>query len=669
MSRDSQREVGPGEPESAWYQAARRTAAVAAVFCIIVFVLLMANGAASRMADPLHPARIQALLIELNKNSTDERLKQEIRRLDAQVRRDYFRSQAFATQGLYLLLAGVAVYLLALEIVKHSRKGLPIPRPDAGRDAWLAAAMSRRAVIALGLVLGGVLATLVVLSRHDTAAEYAKAARKWGSGLAAGVPSLSTGPAPAPGQPPPGSVALPPLALGPTAPATPSGGTLSPPEMGAAPAPPAAVPALPAVGAGSAGNAVPEVNPDAVPPGTPVPIMVAHPKEWEQNWPGFRGPGGVGIAATSDAPTRWDGAQGEGILWQASVPLPGWNSPVVWGDRVFLSGADQHRREVYCFDAHRGTLLWRKTVPSPPDMGEINVADDTGYAPSTMVADGRRACAMFVNGDVACFDFAGKLLWLRRLGVPDNSYGHASSLAMYGNGVIIQFDQGSSAEDGKSALLALDAATGKTVWQVKRPVPNSWSTPIIIRAGNREQIITCANPWVIAYDPRSGSELWRAECLGGEVAPSPTFGSGYVLACNLGASLTAIRPDGTGDVTRTAVAWSSSENLPDIVSPLCNGELIFLTTSEGMVTCLEARMGKKVWEHSFETPVRASPTLVGNRVYLMDTKGTMHIFEAGRAFKEMGTAALGEEAHASPAFVHGRIYIRGRQHLYCVGSR
>jgi len=173
---------------------------------------------------------------------------------------------------------------------------------------------------------------------------------------------------------------------------------------------------------------------------------------------------------------------------------------------------------------------------------------------------------------------------------------------------------------------------------------------------------------VIAYVPATGAERWRAECLGGDVAPTPVFVGGLVYACNVGAYLSAIRPGGTGDVTKSGIAWQAMDGLPDMTSPASDGELINLVTSDGTVTCYDAASGAKVWEQYLEKQFRSSPTIVGKRVYVMDTEGVMHILEAGRAFREVATAPLGEPANTSPAFVGGRVYIRGKKNLYCIGK-
>jgi len=386
-------------------------------------------------------------------------------------------------------------------------------------------------------------------------------------------------------------------------------------------------------------------------------------------WPRFRGPGGLGISAYANVPTDWDGKTKKGILWRTPVQLPGQNSPVVWEDRVFLTGATAKKREVYCFDADSGKPLWQRPVVLPNgDADSLDVASDTGYAASTAATDGKRVFAIFANGDVACFDFSGKQVWARNLGAPENTYGHASSLAVWQNLLLIQYDQ-ASAEDNKSVLLAMDAATGAVRWQTDRPVGNSWSSPIVIRVDKKWLIVTSGNPWVIAYDPADGSELWRAECLGGDVAPSPVYADGVVYAVNTDPQLSAIRTGGSGDVTKSHIVWKAEDGLPDICSPLTDGKRVWLLTTDGLLTCYDAKTGKKLREKEFEASFLASPALAGDRLYLLSTKGIMYILSADAEHKELNRCNLGEEVSASPAFLDGRIYIRGEKHLYCIGAQ
>ena len=400
-------------------------------------------------------------------------------------------------------------------------------------------------------------------------------------------------------------------------------------------------------------------------------------EEISKNWPRFRGPGGLGISAYTNVPAKWNGATGEAILWKTRVPLPGHNSPIVWGDRVFVTGADPNVCEVYCFDAHSGQLLWNRPVKSPSqDTEPIDVMEDTGFAASTAATDGRRVYAIFATGDVGCFNFQGKELWTRNLGVPDSAYGYASSLAVYRNLLLIQYDQG-AADDELSKLIALDTFTGRTVWETKRPVPNSWSSPIVIEVEAQPQIITCGDPWVIAYNPTNGTEIWRAKCLGGEIAPSPIYTADLIIAIEPYATIVAIKPDGQGDVTETHIAWKSEQNTPDISCPVSDGTFIFILTTEGLLTCCKTTDGTKLWEQDLQKSFLASPSIVGNRLYMLSEKGVMYIAEIGAEYKELAKYQLGEECYASPAFiarpggsrqVDGRIYIRGIKNLYCIGT-
>jgi len=388
-----------------------------------------------------------------------------------------------------------------------------------------------------------------------------------------------------------------------------------------------------------------------------------------KNWASFRGPNGAGISTHTNVPSHWDGKTSEGILWKTEIPLPGNNSPVVWDDRIFLSGADPNNRQVFCFDSSTGGLLWKGDVLglTRSDEEPLEMMEETGYAAPTVATDGRHVCAIFPTGDVGCFDFKGKKVWEKNLGRPDSAYGYASSLAMYKNLLLIQYDQG-GVEDEKSELIALDGFSGRIVWQTKRPVGNSWSSPIVANIGEEFQVITCADPWVIAYNPNDGTETWRAFCLTGDIASSPIFANGLVFVIEPYSKLVAIKTDGKGDVTKTHIAWISEEGGPDICSPVSNGELVFLLATEGLLECYNVSDGKRLWEKDLEEYFMASPSLVGKNLYLLSEKGNMFIAEAGNEYKELAKCELGEKCHASPAFADGRIYIRGIENLYCIGS-
>jgi outer membrane protein assembly factor BamB len=384
--------------------------------------------------------------------------------------------------------------------------------------------------------------------------------------------------------------------------------------------------------------------------------------EFQANWPRFRGWDGSGTAA-------WDLKTMPGVLWRSVIPAPGHSSPIVWGDRVFISGGTTNRREVFCYNASSGALLWQRAIENVPGspLKIPETPEDTGCAAPTMAADGRRVYAIFANGDLGALNFDGSVVWTKYLGPVKNPYGYAASLAVWGDNLLIQLDQGETRPEG-SKLISLQGGSGRVLWERSRPVPASWATPIIIDAAGKTQIITLADPWVIAYTLADGNELWRAQLLENEVVPSPVFAGGFVLLVSPGAKLMALRPDGTGDVTKTGVAWATEENVPDIASPVGIGELVFTVTSGGVATCFGANDGKKIWETNLDTEVQASPGILGDRLFILGEHGALVTLQAGRELHEMGRTQLPDKFDASPAFANGHVFLRGVTNLYCLGA-
>lgn len=617
MEANNQNKELSSESADLGYRIAMRTAVVAGVFTAVVSALLLVDYNRRQAKDPLEDDQYKALKAELARLPQDEGLKDRIRALDLRLREEYFRRRRFAAAGTWLLLGGIAVLLVAAKSASAIRRKLPMPESQEIHQDTETRAMrvARWAVGIVVVVLAGTTIALNVGFRSPLPRD---------AGQLAALPRPDTtgrqGPAVVPG----------------------SSATIGETQLAGPP----------------------------VPPDKP---YYPSAQEIRAGWLRFRGPGGGGVSQFENVPESWDATSGEGIVWKAPVPLPGNNSPVVVGEFVFLSGADAERREVLAFDAHTGALRWRRAVPGTPESTAEppEVSDDTGYAAPTTTTNGRWVFAMFANGDVASYDFGGNLVWVRSLGMPDNCYGHASSPILYDNLLLIQFDQGGSAKDQKSKLLALDAATGETVYEVPRPVPNSWPTPIVIDYAGRHQLITCADPWVIAYDPANGSEIWRADCLSADCGPSPVFADGVVHVGNEYCQWSAIRVDGKGDVTESHVAWTGEDGLPDMCSPLVTSEYLFLLASWGSLTCYDSHSGELLWFKDFDASFVSSPGWAKGRVYLFGGEGKGWVVQPSREEEKVKVVAetdLGEECVTSPAFQDGRIYIRGKEHLFCIGE-
>ncbi len=398
--------------------------------------------------------------------------------------------------------------------------------------------------------------------------------------------------------------------------------------------------------------------------------MPSWPSEEELlvNWPRFRGAAGDGACTNTNLATHWDTPNEVGIVWKSAVPAQGFNSPIVWGDRLFLSGGDREHRFVFAYDVSTGRLVWtcpiKGVVGSPVEPPDI--PEETGFAAATMATDGRLVFVIFANGDLVGVGLDGTVAWSKNLGVPNNPFGHATSLIVWRDQLIVQMDQDEGEKTG-SGVYGLDTATGRSLWRRSRPVPSSWATPIVIEPASGPQLITLGDPWVIAYKPSDGTELWRAECLEGEVTPSPVYAGGMVLVVCPSSRLVAIRPDGQGDVTASQVAWKSEAEIPDITSPVANDQRVFTVNTGGVLTCFSTVDGSRVWEHELNMDVHASPSLVGDQLYLISVTGTLVVADVRTEFREVWRQELGEKVSASPAFAGGRIFVRGEKQLFCIG--
>ncbi|MGC8885573.1 MAG: PQQ-binding-like beta-propeller repeat protein [Verrucomicrobiia bacterium] len=392
-------------------------------------------------------------------------------------------------------------------------------------------------------------------------------------------------------------------------------------------------------------------------------------EDFIRQWPRFRGPFGDGTAVYTNLPIKWDVESCLNLLWKVAVPSNGFNSPIVWKERVFISAGTAHKREVFCYSVEDGRLLWQKAIENVPGSPQKvpEVPDYTGYAAATMATDGIRVFVIFANNDLAALDFNGNIVWSKYLGEPKNPHGHAASLVTYKNMLLVQLDQG-EAEDKLSKLYAFDTATGKTIWQKPRPVSSSWATPLVFEHQGLAQIATLSVPYAIGYSVTDGTELWRYEGLSGEVTPSPIYSNGRLFIISPSDKMIAINPQSRGDITKS-VLWTSEENVPDVTSPTATKDYVFSITTMGVLTCLNAENGKKVWEKNYEKDFHSSPTLIGDKLYLISQNGDVYVVKVSDKYEEISAFKMGDKFHASPAVSNDKFYLRGEKYLYCIGNK
>ncbi len=378
------------------------------------------------------------------------------------------------------------------------------------------------------------------------------------------------------------------------------------------------------------------------------------------NWPFFRGQDSRGIAGGSGYPTEWNGESGKNIEWKMEVPGKGKSSPVIWGDKIFITGAKDKLCEIYCIDKNNGKILWTGSASNIPGEPAVTPKMDAeaGLAVSTVASNGKVVCAVFANGNLACFDLDGKQIWAKNIGVPESSYGYSSSLLIYKDFLLLQFDSNS-----KISLKGFNLETGNQVWETLRKGHAVWSSPVLGYFNGKTQIIINGNPYVSAYDPVTGTELWEIECMSGDVAPSVAVNSTLAYAVSDYAKLAAIKP-GTG----ASILWEDNTFTPDVSSPVATDKYLFVSTGNGDVACYNALKGDTVWTHYFKDSFYASPIVADEMVYLLDRAGTMHIVKAEDKFTHVSDSPLGESADCSPAFSDKKIYIRGKKNLYCISK-
>ena len=373
-------------------------------------------------------------------------------------------------------------------------------------------------------------------------------------------------------------------------------------------------------------------------------------------WSSFRGPR-QGVSPWTNAPTDWDGSSGKGVLWKAPLKIGGVSSPVVWADHVYLTEGSDAERAVLAFDAKTGQQLWRQVVVDGGKGEPLPSVSDSGIAMPTPACDANGVYAVFGTGDLAAFSHDGKLKWQLFLKRPAMGYGYASSPCVTNNLVLLQFDD---LADGR--VLAVDTATGKIRWEQSRSRGASWCSPIVVSgAGGKPMFIVSASGSITAYD-LTGKVLWDEDGPTGEVTPSPAWWEDRVFAVNVGSALMSYKMSGPPEK-----AWQYNHNLSDTSSPVVTGGLVFMAGSNGKLACLDAVTGEELWTYS-NAGCYASLVASGDRVYALSRKGIMQIVAAERTFRLIGTCALGEGSDSTPAFGDGRLYMRGRHSLWCIGA-
>jgi outer membrane protein assembly factor BamB len=419
------------------------------------------------------------------------------------------------------------------------------------------------------------------------------------------------------------------------------------------------------------------------------------------NWSQWRGPEGTGLSNETGLPIEW--GAGKNIKWSAAIPGQGHSSPIVWGNKVFLTtdiegetvagakavehklggkvfvhpdsvGANRkHTFKLLCFDRGTGKALWEQTAY------QGTVYDDRhrkgSYAAPTPATDGDRVYAWFGGeGDgLYCYDSDGKLIWKTAVGkIANIGMGPGSSPVIFENVVILQCDE----DEGKSSfIVALDKKTGKEVWKASRKVQASWSTPLIVKTSQRVELITSGNEWVISYDPKTGKELWQAKGHGSNAIPTPLAGHGmvFVYAGFPAKKTMAIKLGGTGDISDSSnIIWQYEKGTAYVPSSILYGDYIYLMTDRGILTCLDAKTGKTVYEGG-RIPVpasfTASPVAFDGKILLTSEDGDTYVIKAGPKYEVLATNSVGEPVYASPAISDGMIFIRGEKNLYCIGSK
>jgi outer membrane protein assembly factor BamB len=595
----------------------KNIAIVVGIFCLAVALVLLLNYLQISKKDPLENEAMKVLVQRLTQNPQDDALKNDIRNLDLLARKAWFNSKWQIKTGSILLLIGSVIFALALRVYYSILSRIEIP-DQTTENEWKARILSQKWIIISGvgfllLSLAASFASVDYLQKYSTTSEADSRQKD------SAVPGI---------------------------------------EVVEVKKESVAVSDSTANLVNSVKNSTSQSVSDSVK--NAVEVKTPDASQIMANSPSFRGPFGNGISSRKNIPADFDGASGKNILWKISIPLAGTNSPIIWGDKLFVSGANAQKREMYCFDRNTGKLLWTVVADniqgSPP--ASPKTTEDTGLAAPTLTTDGNYVFGIFGNGDIIATDMNGTRIWARNLGVPDNHYGHSSSLIVWKKTLFVQFDTNKSKK-----LIGINTSSGETRWETNRNVKISWSSPILANIGGRIQVILAADPLVAGYDPDSGKELWTCNCLSGEVGPSPAFGEGLVFTVNEYAKLAAVNP------ATAQIVWEADEYLSEVSSPVVSGGLLFEATSYGILVCYDAKTGAKVWEHDSGKSYYSSPVVSEGKLFIFDTDGRLQVFAVSREKAMLAESQLGAKVTSTPAFANNRMYVRAGTTLFCIGSK
>ncbi len=399
----------------------------------------------------------------------------------------------------------------------------------------------------------------------------------------------------------------------------------------------------------------------------------------EGDWPEWRGPGGQGIAPVASAPLHW--GPEKNIAWKTEIPGRGWSSPVIDDGKIFLTtavaagddddpNADRSLRAL-CLDSSNGTILWNQEVFAQPGATSPKIHKKNSHASPTPLLNGNRLYVHFGHQGTACLTTSGEIVWKNQDLTYPPVHGNGGSPALVGDHLIFSCD---AARD--PFVAALNKDDGSLAWKTPRNVKVSrtfsFSTPLAIVVGGKTQVVSPGSGAAIAYDPNTGTEIWRARYGEGySVVPRPVFGHGLVYLSSGfdNASTLAIRPDGTGDVTDSHIVWSTDKRAPLTPSPLLVGDEIYTVSDQGIMTCADAKSGEVVWQERVVSNCSSCPTYAAGRIYIIDEQGLGAVVAAGRKFEILAKNKLEERCMASPAFVGDTLFIRTHPNLYSIRER